>query len=122
MSTVWADVREALQDSAAMDAISAPEGAWAPILAEIAGEAPLLVVTATGRQAEELADRIGVWGDLSVAYFPAWETLPHERLSPSADIVGARLAILRRRSFTIVAPCSQAMKSEFAFIRSSDRD
>jgi transcription-repair coupling factor (superfamily II helicase) len=31
-----------------------------------------------------------------VAYYPAWETLPHERLSPRSDTVGRRLAVLRR--------------------------
>jgi transcription-repair coupling factor (superfamily II helicase) len=31
-----------------------------------------------------------------VADFPAWETLPHERLSPRSDTVGKRLAVLRR--------------------------
>ena len=28
--------------------------------------------------------------------FPSWETLPHERLSPGVDTVGARLMLLRR--------------------------
>ena len=28
--------------------------------------------------------------------FPSWETLPHERLSPGVDTVGARLMVLRR--------------------------
>src|SRR6266700_4228327 len=32
----------------------------------------------------------------SVAYFPGWETLPHERLSPRLDTVGQRIAVLRR--------------------------
>src|SRR5947209_10220751 len=31
-----------------------------------------------------------------VATYPSWETLPHERLSPRADTVGRRLAVLRR--------------------------
>ena len=31
-----------------------------------------------------------------VGYYPAWETLPHERLSPRSDTVGRRLAVLRR--------------------------
>ena len=31
-----------------------------------------------------------------MAVFSAWETLPHERLSPRADTVAARLAVLRR--------------------------
>src|SRR6201993_4108314 len=57
---------------------------------------PLLVVPATGREAEDLtAELRGVFGD-SVAMFPSWETLPHERLSPGVDTVGARLMLLRR--------------------------
>ena len=35
-------------------------------------------------------------GEDDVAYYPAWETLPHERLSPRSDTVGRRLAVLRR--------------------------
>ncbi len=31
-----------------------------------------------------------------VLHFPAWETLPHERLSPSPETVGRRLDVLRR--------------------------
>jgi transcription-repair coupling factor (superfamily II helicase) len=57
---------------------------------------PLLVVTATGREADDLTVELrGVLGE-SVAMFPSWETLPHERLSPGIDTVGARLMLLRR--------------------------
>ncbi|MGE2833850.1 transcription-repair coupling factor [Mycobacterium sp. SMC-4] len=57
---------------------------------------PLLVVTATGREADDLtAELRGVFGD-TVAMFPSWETLPHERLSPGVDTVGARMMLLRR--------------------------
>ncbi|MBB3602182.1 transcription-repair coupling factor (superfamily II helicase) [Mycolicibacterium sp. BK556] len=57
---------------------------------------PLLVVTATGRVADDLtAELRGVFGD-AAAMFPSWETLPHERLSPGVDTVGARLMLLRR--------------------------
>jgi len=58
---------------------------------------PVLAVTATGREAEDLAAALR---DLlpagSVADLPAWETLPHERLSPRSDTVGRRLATLRQ--------------------------
>lgn len=58
---------------------------------------PLLVVTATGREAEETAAALSCYLPATdVAVFPAWETLPHERLSPRADTVAARLAVLRR--------------------------
>ncbi|MEI6254122.1 MAG: transcription-repair coupling factor, partial [Mycobacteriaceae bacterium] len=56
----------------------------------------LLVVTATGREADDLtAELRGVYGD-AAALFPSWETLPHERLSPGVDTVGARMMLLRR--------------------------
>jgi len=57
----------------------------------------LLAVTATAREAEELTAALGsLLPAESVAYFPAWETLPHERLSPRSDTSGQRLAVLRR--------------------------
>ncbi|HEV3356209.1 MAG TPA: transcription-repair coupling factor [Pseudonocardiaceae bacterium] len=58
---------------------------------------PVLVVTATGREVEELTTVLGdLLGRDVVTSFPSWETLPHERLSPRADTVGQRLAVLRR--------------------------
>jgi transcription-repair coupling factor (superfamily II helicase) len=63
------------------------------------GQAPrfVLAVTATAREAEELTDALtSLLPDGSVAYFPAWETLPHERISPRSDTSGRRLAVLRR--------------------------
>ena len=61
------------------------------------GGTPLLVVTATGRQAEETAAALTCYLPATdVAVFPAWETLPHERLSPRADTVATRLSVLRR--------------------------
>ncbi|HEX2807792.1 MAG TPA: transcription-repair coupling factor [Kineosporiaceae bacterium] len=68
-------------------ATSAPRGAGRPVL----------VVTATGREAEDVASALRCYLPAeSVAELPAWETLPHERLSPRADTVGRRLAVLRR--------------------------
>lgn len=58
---------------------------------------PLLAVTATTREAEDLSAALRCFLDPdTVADFPAWETLPHERLSPRSDTVGKRLAVLRR--------------------------
>ncbi|HWG95363.1 MAG TPA: CarD family transcriptional regulator, partial [Mycobacteriales bacterium] len=57
----------------------------------------VLAVTATGREAEDLVEALGSLLDPDrVALYPSWETLPHERLSPRADTVGRRLAVLRR--------------------------
>ncbi len=77
--------------------VVAPTGAFTPAVAELAGGGATLVITATGREAEEVAAELRFWApEASAAVFPAWETLPHERLSPSADIVGQRLAVIRR--------------------------
>ncbi|WFE44929.1 transcription-repair coupling factor [Verrucosispora sp. WMMD1129] len=65
----------------------------------IAGGAgrPVLAVTATSREAEDLVAALGsLLQPEQVAIFPSWETLPHERLSPRSDTVGRRLAVLRR--------------------------
>lgn len=57
----------------------------------------VLAVTATSREAEDLVEHLGSLLDPdTVAYYPSWETLPHERLSPRSDTVGKRLAVLRR--------------------------
>ncbi|MEU1365607.1 transcription-repair coupling factor [Streptomyces sp. NPDC005803] len=60
-------------------------------------ERTVLAVTATGREAEDLAAALRtLLPPDTVAEFPSWETLPHERLSPRSDTVGRRLAVLRR--------------------------
>ncbi|QDP98983.1 transcription-repair coupling factor [Microlunatus elymi] len=60
-------------------------------------DAPVLLVTSTYREAEDVTDALQSLLDPNqVAYYPAWETLPHERLSPRSDTVGRRLAVLRR--------------------------
>ncbi|MER6144114.1 transcription-repair coupling factor [Streptomyces sparsogenes] len=65
-------------------------------LARSAGR-PVLAVTATGREAEDLAAALrSLLPPDGVVEYPSWETLPHERLSPRSDTVGRRLAVLRR--------------------------
>jgi transcription-repair coupling factor (superfamily II helicase) len=62
-----------------------------------AGGRFVLVVTATAREAEDVTAALSsLLPPDTVAYFPAWETLPHERLSPRSDTSGQRLAVLRR--------------------------
>ncbi|ABM15550.1 MULTISPECIES: transcription-repair coupling factor [Mycolicibacterium] len=73
-----------------------PASARVFVASALAQPGLLLVVTATGREADDLtAELRGVFGD-AVALFPSWETLPHERLSPGVDTVGARMMLLRR--------------------------
>ena len=93
--------------------IGAPQGMRAALLAEMvdglaeahdgaagntAGATPVvLAVTATGREAEDLAAALRSYLPLAgIEEFPSWETLPHERLSPRSDTVGRRLSVLRR--------------------------
>ncbi|MCX4660739.1 transcription-repair coupling factor [Streptomyces uncialis] len=59
----------------------------------------VLAVTATGREAEDLAAALrSLLPADRVVEYPSWETLPHERLSPRSDTMGRRLAVLRRLS------------------------
>jgi transcription-repair coupling factor (superfamily II helicase) len=76
-----------------------PAGARLFVASALAQQGSLLVVTATGREADDLAAELrGVFGS-AVAVFPSWETLPHERLSPGVDTVGTRLMVLRRLAY-----------------------
>ena len=87
------DRAQARPDSLAM---VGPASARLFAAAALARTGPLLVVTATGREADDLtAELQAVFGD-AVALFPSWETLPHERLSPGVETVGARMMLLRR--------------------------
>ncbi len=75
------------------------------VVAALATKAPVLVVTATGRESDDLTTALGdLLGPDAVADFPSWETLPHERLSPRADTVGRRLSVLRRLAHPNGAP------------------
>ncbi|HEX6755633.1 MAG TPA: transcription-repair coupling factor [Mycobacteriales bacterium] len=85
-------------------ALSAPSALRPLIAAALAADPdrggagrPVLAVTPTGRDADDLVEalRCLLPADQVVAY-PSWETLPHERLSPRPDTVGRRLAVLRR--------------------------
>ncbi|MDD2857538.1 MAG: transcription-repair coupling factor [Candidatus Nanopelagicales bacterium] len=83
--------------------ITSPQSVQPLITALLAAPAPigsgrrLMVVTATGQEAEDLASELQAFcPELRLAVLPSWETLPHERLSPSSDTIGRRVAVLRR--------------------------
>ncbi|MSZ66250.1 MAG: transcription-repair coupling factor [Actinobacteria bacterium] len=66
------------------------------IIAKATSENSILVITPSSRIADELSDEIRSYlGDV-VINFPAWETLPHERLSPKSDTVTARISALHK--------------------------
>jgi len=58
---------------------------------------PLLIVTSSTRTSQELTAEIcSLIGSQNVVNFLAWETLPHERLSPKADTVTLRFKALNQ--------------------------
>jgi transcription-repair coupling factor (superfamily II helicase) len=78
--------------------LSAPAGVQPFAIAALAETGrTVLAITATERESQDLVTALRSLLDPdTVVDFPAWETLPHERLSPRADTVGRRLAVLRR--------------------------
>ena len=66
-------------------------------LAELSGRRPIVVACPTGTSASQLADDLlALVPPDEVALFPAWETLPFERVSPSVETMGRRLEVLWR--------------------------
>ena len=80
--------------------LSVPEPARAITTAALAGATerqPLLVAVPTTAEADRLADDLEVWlGEGAVERFPAWETLPFERVSPTVETMGRRLRAMWR--------------------------
>jgi transcription-repair coupling factor (superfamily II helicase) len=79
--------------------VGAPNGLRPAIAAAAAKRQTVVLIVASSREAEETVSSLRSWypGDpASIAQLEAWETLPHERLSPRADTVASRMAVLRR--------------------------
>jgi transcription-repair coupling factor (superfamily II helicase) len=86
-------VKQALSGS--IDTLACPEAARSAVLAAIAQSSgrQTLVVLPTGTAAEHLADDLAGFTD-GVELFPAWEMLPFERVSPTVETMGQRLAVI----------------------------
>jgi len=116
-----------LAASGASSVVEAPSAVHPLVVADIAtarsARAPVFVVTATGREAEDVATALsGIIPEAAIAVFPSWETLPHERLSPSSDTVGRRVAVMRRlahpdASDPFTAPIDVVVSSVRAFLQ-----
>ena len=85
----------------------------------------VLVVTATGREADSLAESLTTWG-VDAIIFPSWETLPHERLSPSSETIANRVQALRRvrtwngaQSLVVIASVRAALQPISAAVADS---
>ena len=84
------DIRDAIESKRRIVAPSSLH----PFLAAIrAKDRPLLIVTGSSRTSEDLVNDLRELHEC-VFEFPAWETLPHERLSPRSDTVAQRISTL----------------------------
>lgn len=80
--------------------VISPDSLYEFVIAHISKATPgqtLLILTTTGRAADNIAEVLAeLLPPESIGVFPSWETLPHERLSPSSDTVGKRVALIHR--------------------------
>ena len=80
--------------------LACAQNARATVLAGLAQRSPattLIIATPTGTDAVQLhEDLTQFFGPSEVLLFPAWETLPFERVSPSVEAMGRRLEVLWR--------------------------
>ena len=86
----------------------APPASFAYLIALRALHKSVLVITASSKAAEDLTKEIQEFHSDTLE-FPAWETLPHERLSPSSDTVAKRISALhalqdQHKNWVVVAP------------------
>src|SRR4051812_58307 len=86
-------------------AVAVPDAArplFVSALAASTTRRPLVVAVPTGAEAERLARDLAQFVDTGsssfgdVELFPAWETLPFERVSPSLETMGRRLRVMWR--------------------------
>ncbi|MGE0878977.1 MAG: transcription-repair coupling factor [Acidimicrobiia bacterium] len=80
--------------------LAVPEAARAitvAALASLSNRRPLLVAMPTSTGAQHLAEDLAAYLDpQQVELFPAWETLPFERVSPNGETMGRRMRVLWR--------------------------
>lgn len=93
---------EKMPDAAANHPVmfGCPEGQDARVLADMARDLSrqkktLIHVALDDTRAIELQELIGFFApDVDSVYFPAWDCLPYDRVSPNSEIVAARVAAL----------------------------
>ena len=80
----------------------APEGQDARVLADMARELSrerkiLIHIAMDDARAASLSELIGFFApDVEIIYFPAWDCLPYDRVSPNVEIVAGRVNALSR--------------------------
>ena len=79
------------------------------LVADEAKEKQILLVAHSSQRATELAQELAELID-GVMEFPAWETLPHEKLSPNSDTVARRInTILNINQAKVVVTSARAL-------------
>ncbi len=108
MALALTDLPNLLRDDPALLAVrgrstalvAVPEPARAIVVAGLVAttqRTPYLVAVPTTADAERLTHDLAAFlGDDAVELFPAWETLPFERVSPSIETMGRRLRTIWR--------------------------
>ncbi|MEX2165492.1 MAG: transcription-repair coupling factor [Methyloceanibacter sp.] len=74
-----------------------PEGLDALLLGELArtGHGPILHVARDGNRLATLEEALAFFApDVTVLSFPAWDSVPYDRVAPNAEIVAQRIATL----------------------------
>ena len=97
---VWQELTKAIATESIFK-IAAPNSIFSFITNHLVNNSDsiVLAVTSNTKEADRLVNELTLWNkEISVANFPAWETLPHEKIEPTKDIVGQRLAVIRRLS------------------------
>jgi transcription-repair coupling factor (superfamily II helicase) len=74
--------------------ISAIDAIRSFLISSWAKDSPLLVVAPNSRISDLIKSELESLSNFVTSEFPAWETLPHERLSPKADTVTKRIKVL----------------------------
>jgi transcription-repair coupling factor (superfamily II helicase) len=119
-ASALARLPEALRDDPALARVlgrssatlAVPEAALALVVAglsRISARRPIVLAVPTSTEAQRLAHDLAAYlGDEAVDLFPAWETLPFERVSPAVETMGQRLRTLWRLRSIEAAPESRA--------------
>ena len=87
------DLSDLLGSRSALLAVAEPARAFVlAALSRVSERRPIVVITPTSGDAERIANDMRAYlGEREVDVFPAWETLPFERVSPSVETMGRRL-------------------------------
>ncbi|MSO15702.1 MAG: transcription-repair coupling factor [Ilumatobacteraceae bacterium] len=80
--------------------LAVPEVARATVLAALINNTtrrPIVIATPTGTMAQSIAEDLAAFlGSDAIEFFPSWETLPFERVSPAVLTMGSRMRTMWR--------------------------